>query len=318
MAKGPVVSDEIKKTIAEVYHSDPNLIAKEVMAEVNRRHDGKGPGLSSIQKSLSKIRARDKEEAKKGLEVGWSVAVSDKYDIPRDAYEVLLRVWRWNIVVGRTFTVREARWVARLWKIIPYEKLLARAVEYGWRERVAVSIGSETVTTIDLDLAVAFEMNSMDWWPYRTAINMKVIPEDTSFALAATDWENEGGWLNDVFTLLIAQGSASHMMWMKSGVSWRPNTRLPEHGDLVYALWMRRLVKQFPWNDLLPEDRNLLAEKLYEEVATQCEQASEGVMDWPQEGIWVPPVLNRRAASFRPSLQEFLRQLHTTKKTSKR
>ncbi len=303
MAKGPKVSDEIQKTIAKVYDSNRNLRAKEVLGEVKRHHGDQVPSLSYVQKLLSDIRKRAKKEATKGLEVAWTLSSSEKHGIPHDADEALLRVWRWNVVVGRTFTVREACWVARIRRFAPYEKLLSHAAEYALRERVAASLGHATADTLDLDAQLAFGRNAIDGWPYRTAVHMRIVPANQSVKLASSKLKDEGRRLMlEITMLLFANGSASRLVRLVAGVNWQPENELPEHADLVYALWMRELVNQSLWNKLTQDRKNSLAKQLYEEITIKCNEATEDTESWAwQTGDkWAP--LNLRVRSLRPNL----------------
>ena len=63
MAKGPVIPDDVKRDIAEVYLEHRDWRAKEIQSEVNSRLRKRNykinpdwPGLSAVQKQLTQIR----------------------------------------------------------------------------------------------------------------------------------------------------------------------------------------------------------------------------------------------------------------------
>ena len=110
MAKGRVVDDTVRLLIANLHREHPDWRAKEVKAEINKRLGQDWPGLSVVQKELSKI----KLIADNPQEKPWSTATLDSYPIPTEALPAVLKVWKSRIEKGQGFTIREAKWTARL------------------------------------------------------------------------------------------------------------------------------------------------------------------------------------------------------------
>ena len=90
MAKGPIITDEVKRTIAAVYDAHKDWRAKQVQCEVDIQMHGKGPGLSTIQKALTEIRRRDEH---RGLDEPWSLNTLDikpEYELPPEVIPIVL------------------------------------------------------------------------------------------------------------------------------------------------------------------------------------------------------------------------------------
>jgi len=125
MAKGPIITPDVLELIAEVHLQHISWRAKEVRQEVNTRlrrensHvDPEWPGLSAVQKELTKIReindARTPES--KRLDESWGTYSLAKYPIPPEALPSVLQVWVYvREKLDEPFTIREALWVSRLY-----------------------------------------------------------------------------------------------------------------------------------------------------------------------------------------------------------
>jgi len=164
MPKGPKITDAVTSLITKVYLQHPSWEAKEVQRVVHdelrseNAHVKLGwPGLSSVQKELTRIRKGYSEEVEKGLEVSWSLGISARpeYGISPEATDDLLAVWKYCLVTGHLFTIREAKWVEHLRKAITdregrITKLLGLACQYALREQIC-EILKKTMDTRDLD-----------------------------------------------------------------------------------------------------------------------------------------------------------------------
>ncbi len=154
MAKGDIITEEVKEIIVDVFLAHPNWLAKEVMNEVHRRlgkRKSKGytwPGLISIRKILAEIR----KQPRSGEDRPWSIATLLKHQvISPDALPSVLKAWvyaREQLKVE--FTVREAKWVARLCYVLKddIDILTSTAILYARRE---------LITEINGDFSDSFE-----------------------------------------------------------------------------------------------------------------------------------------------------------------
>ena len=160
MAKGPKISNEVRRSIALVYLAHSDWKAKEIQEEVNRRLGGNGPGLSAVQKVLTPMRdpERQKQLSETGLDEPWSLGsmgTKPEYELPPEIIPIVLelkrarelsikntdpervasanRIFRvreleklpgWVVKFHdgpQPFSVREAKWVARIRYVLPSE-----------------------------------------------------------------------------------------------------------------------------------------------------------------------------------------------------
>lgn len=136
------------------------------------------PGRDVIQDRLRKIVRPNLE--KKPLEVKrldgpWSLGASDETGISPEATADLLDVWKYCLAIGHTFTIREAKWVARIRTAIQTSRnvyryrgalLLGYAKEYAIRERISKISGSP-MDTRDIDGNLCFQERDWDWIVFR-------------------------------------------------------------------------------------------------------------------------------------------------------
>jgi len=129
--------------------------------------EGRPLSKSTVEKKLAEWRRNGTiapakatlptEERPLGFEAPWSLGVSvqPEYGISPEATGALLAVWNYCLAIGHVFTIREARWVARLRPAFAGRdsrigELFAHAYEYAIRERIC-KILNKQIDTIDLD-----------------------------------------------------------------------------------------------------------------------------------------------------------------------
>jgi hypothetical protein len=148
--RGPNLTGGVRRLIGKIYDSDHSQTAETIMGEVHKQliMDKKQlrpgwPGLSAIQKELTKIRLEDKNIRPEDRP--WSVSNPENPPIPSDALPTVLKVM---ILFSRTrrstFTIRQAKWVVLLYRTIKKIKSLTNAAEiYAADERVTELTGIE-------------------------------------------------------------------------------------------------------------------------------------------------------------------------------
>ena len=136
------------------------------------------PGIDVIKDRLrKKIRPNleNRSPEVKGLDEGWSLGASGKNEISTEATADLLDAWKHCLAIGHTFTIREAKWVARIRTAIRTSQniyqyrgalLFGYAHEYAIRERISEILGSP-MDTRDLDGNLCFSERDWDWIVFR-------------------------------------------------------------------------------------------------------------------------------------------------------
>jgi len=144
MPLGRQITKEVRQLIARVYLEHPDWRAKEIQAEVNSRLENPSwPGLSAVQKELAKIR-RKQIRSPNPEDEPWSVAI--RHDgIPPGALPSVLKAWIYAREHFKTaFTVREAKWVARLCYVLKDKDIdivTSIALKYARSELIAEITG---------------------------------------------------------------------------------------------------------------------------------------------------------------------------------
>jgi len=149
MAKGPSITDGVAAIIARVYREHPKWKAPEIRSEASYLLCAKNPelpsgwpSLSAVQKVLAIVRKKEKELPHDPQEKPWSTAMLDDYPISPEATASVLKVWKFRIEKENTFTIREAKWAARLSGLLEdIEKLSWRASQYARTELMFQLIG---------------------------------------------------------------------------------------------------------------------------------------------------------------------------------
>lgn len=117
MAKGPRITNEIRNKIASLFLEDRQRRAKEIQVKLSQLYGDKSPGLSAVQKELTKIRRNPNVSSE--LDKPWVLGALGKYDIPAEIVPTIIELLRSRNnsgeIVGRSFlTIRQALWVTRL------------------------------------------------------------------------------------------------------------------------------------------------------------------------------------------------------------
>jgi len=119
MAKGPIVTPEVEVLIASVHDKHPKWKAPQIRNTVEgilRKKNPKlpkgWPSLSKVQKILAQVKRHLEEPSREDML--WSLGTLNEYPISPEVIPYVLDVWKLRVARGETFTIREAKWVARL------------------------------------------------------------------------------------------------------------------------------------------------------------------------------------------------------------
>ena len=148
MAKNPIITDEVEALIAQFHSRHPSWKAKDVQTRVSQVLHNRNPelplgwpGLSAVQKVLTTIRKSVNKLPDDPQDKPWSMATLNRPDIPPippEALPAVLKVWKLRIDSEEgnfSFSIREAKWAARLSTLITDTKELStRASQYARTE----------------------------------------------------------------------------------------------------------------------------------------------------------------------------------------
>ncbi len=135
MAKGPLITQEVVDAIGEIYLEHTDWAAKQVQQEVqdrlkafNQNMPENWPSISAIQERLKKLRHNDKLTRKPGFDDEWNMMTLRDFEIPAEAIPTILKA-RFYLqlyqVDAPPLTIRQAKWISRLYKLIDIDKDIA-------------------------------------------------------------------------------------------------------------------------------------------------------------------------------------------------
>lgn len=249
MARGIVLTNDVRRCIAEVYLENPNYRAPKIREEVIRRlskvypyADPGWPGLSIVQKELTKIRKRQSEAPpeQKGLGRPWSLGTLAKYDLPAEAVPAILEIRdRRFLNSEERLTIREAKWVVRLRAVVDESiELEKRAIFYAFRESIC-ELSSTSDDTFD-----------MDNWIQSNVFDFKV-----------DHWYMQSGEVADSSRIEIGQSFAQFFEETILGQSLDKH-ELPAGAWYPYILWLEGLWASEKWEKMSKKERKDLVLRL--------------------------------------------------------
>lgn len=109
MARGKLITEELRLEVAKVIRDDPGLTAKEVKSRIEKNSKfSDGPTDRAYQKIIAEIRPR--AQLVSDLERPWSILSLRDREIPAETIPILIHLKQSN----KLLTIREALWVNRL------------------------------------------------------------------------------------------------------------------------------------------------------------------------------------------------------------
>jgi hypothetical protein len=100
----------------ELRHMQRTKLAEKIQTEVH--WPGKPPEIEVLERKISHYRKHAIDHPE---DEPWSMATLDKYPIPPGAIPAVLVCWKQRVQSGTTFTIREAKWVSKLYALMANE-----------------------------------------------------------------------------------------------------------------------------------------------------------------------------------------------------
>ncbi len=175
---GPHTSPEMKKLIVQTWKAevkkDPKITNKEVRNKViqivrSERNTAVGvPGIRVFDMIIKEARESyaNRSEEEKRLDDPWSMGAIDDFEPPPDAIPAVIQVWRYALATGHIFTIRQTKWVTRLYTSIPHtSKLWFWSYWYAQAEEIGKS-PEDGFDSYVLDANLSMKDSR---WEFRTA-----------------------------------------------------------------------------------------------------------------------------------------------------
>lgn len=177
----PGIDPQVKKIILRMAREDRDTkrlaLARQIIDEINSKNRT-APTEQTVMKLISEAR----RQVESPLDSLWSTASFEKYEICAEALPVIFEI-KWQRLTSiqdprfNKLSIREARWIARLYRLAKDSKELeAWAVFYAWEEslREPVDTGDQPGTS-KLDDAILGHIyngfGSLTWWSWLSNTN---------------------------------------------------------------------------------------------------------------------------------------------------
>lgn len=238
MSRRPRIPEAAKRVIfkmaCEKLQEHPKLLVEDVKARIENLVSWM-PEDETIQKYIVEARKKQGPE-----DAPWSLATLNDYHIPPEALPAVLRVWKMHLTERLDFTIRQAKWVARLQGlIIDITDLSYWATTYAFREYY-YDILHKSHDSRDLDTTLA-----MGRWELATACWMGKASRMLAPNLGT--WDAELGWgvrfpgfgdLTNRETATIVEHGFLDDLEREISLPDLGGLDLSEEAEWVYAHWL--------------------------------------------------------------------------------
>jgi len=133
MPRGPKIDKNIERLILQVHEANPDLIAKEVQAELWKTREWKmipakslpenWPGVDAIQKLIKNARDRKIRTGPDLKDRPWSLVSLNKYPVSPEALPFILKVWARSMEKHDPLTINQALWISRIYTLFKAKAL---------------------------------------------------------------------------------------------------------------------------------------------------------------------------------------------------
>lgn len=136
MSKGPKIKDWVRAYICEEALKDRNKPRDLVAQKIEDYLGGKEavPSRDTLNKLISLTRNSDEPE-----DNYWSLSALPEYELQPEALSLVMQAWALSIKQEKPLTIRQARWIARLYHLLNeqgLEFLVESAIEFALHEKI--------------------------------------------------------------------------------------------------------------------------------------------------------------------------------------
>jgi hypothetical protein len=164
------------------------------------------PQKRKVQEILAQARIKNEgiPPYERDSQLSWSMATLDKYPLPADSIPIVMQAWRYALINGENFSIRQAKWVSRLFttpflhyeynsNIFTMTKLWLASYEYTKKEEAAL-ISHTQFDTFNSDVRLVFsDIEYLTIWRFKYGEQPFPDPFITSIPYA-----NDGGIMYEV------------------------------------------------------------------------------------------------------------------------
>jgi hypothetical protein len=271
---GVWVTPQVKNLIINMWlhlkeKSGKEPSAKDVLAACKKYLASQGdrnttlPKLRKTQEIISEARKStgDLSRAESALDEAWTVSSMARVSLPSESIPSVIQVWRYAVMTGEPFTVRQAKWVSRLHHFISDTTLLWYWTRIYSRRELLAALSGEPINTNAPDLSIFFsewEGGTLKATDYRQGehfdigFDLKVVRTDDGEIIEeflhgitdiySIDYSDENTLRDEELADLIEELPSLASIGMK------PEARM------VYLRWFNYLIKAPGWAELSAQE----------------------------------------------------------------
>lgn len=293
---GPPVSEEVRRIVVQQWRNmtfrDIHTTAKEVyyavksqlQADPNNRY--RPPSLRTVQEIIRQARKRRASlpYSESSLDKPWSIATLNEHELPAESIPRVLQVWRYSLNIEKEFTIRQAKWVSRLYVQVPdITELWYQSLRYAEQEELSLLSG-EPMNTYYIDSTLI-----MSFWESKLAMytgSMDNVP--FGYAFLEIPYSKDGGIAEELIHAISDKGPGH----IEGSEGYERNnqlldllTELPSaskyfdsfESRMVYLKLLSLMARGSKWSqlepgeirDLIIELRNWVKEREYRIISTE-------------------------------------------------
>ena len=169
MSRGPRMSKTVEKLIVHESLENRNMPRRVLAVKLQEIISKMGEPVPT-EETLEKLISKARNHTPSPLDEQWTTASLVDFDLPPDSVPSVIEIWRYALNTNESFTVRQARWVSRLYPLIKETPLLWFWSRKYAEEEKAVSIIRQPMDTFIPDTALfmgRWETNTLLYTGYR-------------------------------------------------------------------------------------------------------------------------------------------------------
>lgn len=280
---GPRVTPRTEKLIISIWMSlrkdgkepiaQQVLDASDAYIKSNNRKDIFLPSLRKIQDILKEARKQydDFSPEEKILQKPWSMATLDEYPLPPESLKAVMMVWRYALVTGEQFTIRQAKWVSRVYDFMPdVTKLWLISYEYAKKEEAAI-LSKRSFDTFNDDIRLVFTpLEVFSIW--KTIYGDEPFPDPFTTSIP---FANDGGimhevlhpvdYYNSLYNNAISNDRDKELHFLIAKLqSFDSLNLISNEMRIVYLIWVTHIKQKPEWENISAQEAANVIEKLRE------------------------------------------------------
>lgn len=244
MSKGPRIKPTVRQVIVveALKGCNKNKPRGQLAMELEAIIGEKGMGeIVPGRETLLKLISRARNHPVSPLDSPWSLARLAEYEISPEALPVVLQIWRQRLAYFGPLTIRQAQWVARLYRLIPTDVVLIAH----WAELYALWERMGNVLEQEFESSAFDAALVMRPWELITAILTDKIKPDECFGMLPIDELLRLS--NETYVDTREEIDRVHLLWQyyfRKGPRWDNLNEKTQHN---IEIQLRKWVLGRPW-----------------------------------------------------------------------